>query len=150
MYRNIVTVVVSLLLIMALPALARTKYDVTKTHSLVGLQGYDPVAYFTQGKAVRGHGNIVARFHGVKYIFSSRAHKKLFAKEPSQYLPAYGGFCAYAVRYGRKVIADPRVWSISNGVLYFNLDARVQVLWLRKLDKHISEADRAWPKIAVN
>jgi len=150
MYRNIINLGLGLLLCLSQTALARAPHDAMKTHNLVGLQGYDPVAYFTQGQAVRGHGNIVARFHGVKYIFSTVEHQKLFNKEPSQYLPAYGGFCAYAVRYGRKVIADPQVWSITNGVLYLNLDSRVQELWLRDIDKHISEADRAWPKIAVN
>ena len=87
-----------------------------------GLSGYDPVAYFTDGKAVRGSGFHVTVQDGVTYAFASDEHKTLFKKSPEKYLPVYGGYCAYGVALSKKFVADPEIWKIVGGKLYLNLD----------------------------
>ena len=49
----------------------------------VAIQGYDPVAYFTQKKAVKGKTSFAAAYEGVIYNFSSEANKELFLKNPT-------------------------------------------------------------------
>ena len=88
------------------------------------IQGYDPVAYFTQKKAVKGKPAIAATYEGVVYNFSSQANKDLFLKNPSAYEPQYGGWCAYAMgAKGEKVEVDPGTFKILDGKLYLFYNA---------------------------
>jgi YHS domain-containing protein len=66
------------------------------------LKGYDPVSYFTRHQAVKGNPAIQIRFGGAIYYFVSVADKVAFSKNPSRYVPQYGGFCAYHLRSGWK------------------------------------------------
>ncbi|HEU5291689.1 MAG TPA: YHS domain-containing (seleno)protein [Cyclobacteriaceae bacterium] len=85
----------------------------------VALQGYDPVAYFTQNKAVKGKKEISVTSNDVTYYFSSTANKKLFEGEPQKYEPQFGGWCAYAMgATAEKVEIDPETFKILNGKLY--------------------------------
>lgn len=75
----------------------------------VAIQGYDPVAYFTQGKALKGSKSNAAIAEGITYYFSSAANKDLFLKDFKKYEPQYGGWCAYAMgSSGEKVKSTPK------------------------------------------
>jgi YHS domain-containing protein len=85
----------------------------------VAISGYDPVAYFTQNKAVKGNKDLAVADNGAVYYFSSAANKEEFKKTPSRYEPQYGGWCAYAMgKEGSKVEIDPGTFKILNGKLY--------------------------------
>lgn len=96
----------------------------------VAIKGYDPVAYFTQKKAVKGKSTIATTYEGVTYNFATQANKDLFLKNPTQYEPQYGGWCSYAMGNngpnGEKVDIDPETFKIIDGKLnlfynaYFN------------------------------
>ena len=58
----------------------------------VAIKGYDTVAYFTMGKAVKGDKQYGYEWNGAKWLFSNRAHLALFAAEPEMYAPQYGGY----------------------------------------------------------
>lgn len=90
----------------------------------VGIQGYDPVGYFNQGKAVKGKKEISTSYQGVTYNFSSAENKNAFLKNPSKYEPQYGGWCAYAMgSAGKKVEINPETFKISDGKLYLFYNA---------------------------
>lgn len=87
------------------------------------LQGYDPVNYLTKGKAIKGNSQHEFTFQGVKILFSSKENKKLFMHSPDKYLPAYGGYCAYAMaKDGSLVDVDPKTFKIVQGKvnLFYN------------------------------
>jgi YHS domain-containing protein len=85
----------------------------------LAIQGYDPVAYFTQNKAIKGKEALSVTYQGVIYNFSSIDNKHAFAKDPSAYEPQYGGWCAYAMgKKGEKVEVDPGTFKIINSKLY--------------------------------
>lgn len=85
----------------------------------VAIQGYDPVAYFNQNKAVKGKKDMAVFYNGTTYYFSSAANKDLFKANPSKYEPEYGGWCAYAMgANGDKVEIDPETFKIKDGKLY--------------------------------
>jgi hypothetical protein len=111
-----------------------------------GLGGYDPVAYFEKGKPVRGvEGNIV-QFKGSIYSFASDKNKMLFEADPAKYLPAYGGYCAYAMALGKKYPADPEVWKLVDGKLYLNYSKSVQRQWVKDIPGFIKKGDANWAR----
>ena len=117
------------------------------THSMPGINGYDPVAYFTEGKPVKGNGWNVTEHDGVIYMFANKKNRKKFEADPQMYLPAYGGYCAYGVAVGKKFEIDPEAWKIESGKLYLNLDAEIQKKWLKDIPGYIQKANANWPDI---
>jgi len=100
----------------AQPILRSKEFNLSKN---VAIQGYDPTAYFTQNKAVKGNSDINAAADGVVYYFASESDKALFLKDWKRYEPQYGGWCAYAMgATGEKVEIDPETFKISNGKLF--------------------------------
>lgn len=117
------------------------------SHSLVALQGYDPVAYFTEKQAKQGSGNHTYRYQDVAYIFASRDNLNTFKENPEKYLPQYGGFCAFAIAQRKRVVADPNAWKIVDDKLYLNLNKKVQKIWEKKIEEYIESADANWPSL---
>jgi YHS domain-containing protein len=79
-------------LAMAFPAGALAKPQINTDERGVAIKGYDPVAYFTEGEPVRGKEELSFQWKGARWLFSSREHMDLFAKEPERYAPRYGGY----------------------------------------------------------
>jgi YHS domain-containing protein len=105
------------------------------------INGYDTVAYFTMGKAVKGLDNLATEWMGAKWKFATQAHVDLFKANPEKYAPQYGGYCAYGVTQGYLVKVDPDQFSIIDGKLYLNYDADVQSKWKKDTAGYISAAD---------
>ena len=85
----------------------------------LAIQGYDPVTYFTQNKAVEGNKQFSIIYEGATYHFANAANKEAFLKDPKKYEPQYGGWCAYAMgATGEKVEIDPETFKVLNGKLY--------------------------------
>ncbi len=116
----------------------------------VALQGYDPVAYFTQKKAVKGKKELVASSEGVIYNFSTQANKEAFIKNPVNYEPQYGGWCAYAMgANGEKVEVDPGTFKIINGKLFLFYNAyfnNTLKSWNKDEANLNKKADANWKK----
>jgi len=128
----------------------KTHYNLEKG---IAIQGYDPVAYFTQKKAVKGKSTIAATYEGVTYNFSSQANKVLFEKNPTGYEPQYGGWCSYALgATGEKVEIDPETFKITDGKLnlfynaFFNNTLKT---WNKDEVSLKKKADANWRKFIV-
>jgi YHS domain-containing protein len=118
--KKIITVLIASLFTMAITnaqtALRTKEFNLEKG---LAIQGYDPVAYFTQNKAVKGNKQFAALAEGVTYYFSTAVNKDLFIKDYKKYEPQYGGWCAYAMgSSNEKVEIDPETFKIVNGKLY--------------------------------
>lgn len=115
------------------------------------IQGYDPVAYFMQKKAVKGKTSIAATYEGVNYNFSSQANKDAFLKNPTAYEPQYGGWCAFAMGdYGKKVEIDPETFKVLDGKLYLFYNAyfnNTLKSWNKDEVNLKKKADANWKKI---
>lgn len=116
----------------------------------VAIQGYDPVAYFKQGKAVKGKKEITASYEGVVYYFSMPVNKEYFLKNPSKFEPQYGGWCAYAMGdSNEKVSINPETFKISNGKLYLFYNAffnNTLKSWNKEEAGLMMKADANWSK----
>jgi len=97
-------------LVMSIPSLA--------AESPLAIQGYDPVAYFTDGKPTRGLPEFEFQWDGHRYHFASAEHRDLFKADPVHYAPQFGNFCAMALALNQVVVANPENWLISDGKLY--------------------------------
>ncbi len=107
----------------------------------VAILGYDPVAYFSDGKPVRGDAAHVFEWMGAKWQFASQSHLDLFKADPEKYAPQYGGYCAYGVSQDNLVGIEPDKFKILGGKLYLNYDAEVQATWLKDPAGYIRQAD---------
>ena len=117
----------------------------------VGIQGYDPVAYFKQGKAVKGKKELAASYQGIVYYFANETDKAAFLKNPTAYEPQYGGWCAFAMGdYGEKVEVDPETFKILDGKLYLFYNKFLNNTlksWNKNETKLKKNADANWEKL---
>jgi YHS domain-containing protein len=128
--------------------LAEGKAKSKKIHkNNVILKGYDPVAYFKQGKAVRGNPSITSTYKGATYFFASREDKADFDKSPVKFEPQYGGFCANSMAKGERHDVDPKVFRVYKEKLYVCSSPAALKEFSTNLDTNISKADQNWLKI---
>ena len=130
----------------AMTALGESKVDpINKDRSGVAINGYDPVAYFTQSKPVKGSSAFVFSWMNSTWWFASAEDRDEFSRNPTKYAPQYGGYCAYGVSQGHAVTIDPEAWAVIDGKLYLNYSKGVKKTWSEAIPKHLEEANRNWP-----
>lgn len=136
------------------PNLKRETKDYNLPKTKVALEGHDPVAYFPEGggKAVKGSDKFAFTFRGVVYHFASQANLDRFKADPDKYEPAYGGWCAWAMREGDKVEIDPKAFIVKDGRLFLFYNGWLgdtRAKWQK--GDHAAEAksaDGEWKKIS--
>ncbi len=115
----------------------------------LSISGYDPVAYFTDGKPVPGSSEFEYVWHHARWRFASAAHRDLFVKDPEHYAPQYDGYCATGVAWQQphKDTVDPNCWAIVDGKLYLTHTPRSLQAWQEKAAENIKRADQNWPTV---
>ncbi len=136
-----------LALLAFLPWTARAEKPVNATLFGVAIKGYDPVAYFTEAKPVKGESEFAFEWLGATWRFASAAHRDSFKAAPEKYAPQYGGFCAWAVSQGYTAGIDPAAWKILHGKLYLNYSLEIQKKWEGDVPGNVAKADVNWPKL---
>jgi YHS domain-containing protein len=122
------------------------KEEVFVTNSQA-IHGYDAVAYFTDGKPVKGNEKFSFQWKNATWLFSSKENRDVFSHDPEKYAPQYGGYCAYGMSEGHKAPTDPNAWTIIEGKLYLNYDPKVKSLWIKNTSKRIEMANKNWPSL---
>ena len=132
---------------LATPA-ARADGIVNVDTSGVAIQGYDPVAYFTDGAATPGSSAYTAEWEGAVWHFASAGNRDAFVASPERYAPQYGGWCAYAATKGYAAETDPaNGWTVRDGKLYLNWDAEVKQEWSKDIPGNLALSEANWPAI---
>lgn len=111
------------------------------------LEGFDVVSYFDKDNPILGNPTLSSIYQGALYYFSSEENKSRFEKQPQQFLPQYGGWCAYGMARGKKVNVNPKAYILSNEKLYlfystYWVDTRSK--WLKDPEGFTLKADQAW------
>ena len=132
--------------LLASPAFAMSKPKVYATGG-VAINGFDPVAYFTQSKPVKGSSDFTTDYDGATWQLASAANRDAFAADPKGFAPQYGGYCAYAVSRGSTAKTSPNAWTIHEGKLYLNLNRAVRAIWSRDVPGNIAKGDANWPSV---
>lgn len=137
-----------LLLLAMMPAAWAGKDPVyTGTFSNLAVSGYDPVAYFREGRPVAGDARWTTEWQGATWRFASEANLRAFEADPEAFAPRYGGYCAWAVSQGYTASADPQAWRIVDGKLYLNYSLDVQKTWEQDVPGNVEKANVNWPKV---
>lgn len=109
----------------------------------IAIKGFDPVTYFATGQPVRANGSIAYTYNGIKYFFASTKNLAQFKTTPGKYEPQYGGWCAYHMGLnGEKVAADPEIYVVHKGKLYFFDSEASKLQW--EADEHTPKGDENW------
>lgn len=120
------------------------------------LDGYDTVAYFTEGKPVKGDSAYITEYKGADWYFSSKQNRELFVNNPDKYTPQYGGFCAWAVAVKNdRAPGEPLQWTIvkdsdNTPKLYLNYDKKIKQRWEQDISGFIAMGDKNWPALLAN
>jgi YHS domain-containing protein len=113
----------------------------------IAIKGYDTVAYFVDGKPLRGSAEFWHKWQGAKWLFVSEKHRDLFAREPNRYAPRYGGYCAGAMALGRIGTVDPEAWAIVEGRLYLNFLISGRDEFVKAPKPIIQRANANWDRL---
>lgn len=140
-----------LILLLSLGILAQVHAQKEAVYSTKNgaIKGYDPVAYFTEGKPVKGLDSISLNWQGATWHFANSHHRELFIAEPEKYAPQFGGWCAYGWSKGYPAKIEPEAWSIVDGKLYLNYSLDVRNDWEKKRAEYIQKAEKSYQKAFV-
>jgi hypothetical protein len=111
------------------------------------IDGYDPVAYFTEGAPRPGLPGFTHDWNGATWHFASEANLAAFRDDPGRYAPQFGGYCAWAVAHGYTAKTAPEAWHVEDGRLYLNYDLSVREQWLPRKAELIAAGLRNWPAV---
>ena len=139
----------AIMMFVAAMAIAMSVYAVepvsTGWYGNTAVQGYDVVAYFDQGKPIKGQDQYSTEWKGAEWYFASAGHLEAFSADPERYAPQYGGYCAWAVAHNSTAVGDPHQWSIVDDRLYLNYNAEFHQKWARRKAELIEKGNENWP-----
>ncbi len=113
----------------------------------LAIEGYDAVAYFSEGRAVEGDEDFEMVWKDANWRFANAANLAAFRENPEKFAPQYGGYCAWAVSQNDTAGIDPTQFTVYNGKLYLNYSKRISARWKLNKDAFIVDADRYWPQL---
>ncbi len=139
--KKILLSVVVVLCVALTAAAQQSEVFVTKG---MAIKGYDPVAFFTESKAVKGSEALAYKWKDASWLFSTAGNLDAFKERPEKYAPQYGGYCAYGTAGNHKAPTETDTWTVVNDKLYFNYNANVKKEWMKQQDALIEKADANW------
>ncbi|MBO1909476.1 hypothetical protein J4G37_32215 [Microvirga sp. 3-52] len=114
----------------------------------VAIKGYDPVAYFTEGRPMKGSEEFTYEWLGTPWHFANRQHLEMFMSDPAKYAPQYGGYCVGEVAYaGITSNIDPEAWRILDGKLYLSYDKGFAAEFAAHPGEYLPKAEANWPAL---
>ena len=135
------------LLVVSAPLAAQAKKLLNVDSDGVAVHGYDPVAYFTEGKAIKGDPQLQSVYERATYYFQSAAAKEAFDKEPAKYAPQYGGYCAMAMTMGKLEDVDPNYFLVHDGKLLLQRNEKAHMMFAKDPLANHKKADESWEKM---
>lgn len=140
---KVTTLILLMALVMPTYLLGFRAVSTTRKGNLA-LKGYDTVAYFTEGSAVKGSPVYTANWNGAVWQFSSQTNMNLFKKDPEKYAPEFGGYCSLGISNGKPFSCDSEAFVIVNGKLYILKNIRTREIWLKDPEGYLEKAKQYW------
>jgi len=126
---------------------ALTQSIVVDRHSGLAIGGYDPVAFFTDGKPMIGRGDVELRYDGVVWRFRNEGNRAAFVERPDVYMPQFGGYDPLGVAHGVAVPGNPDLWVIVGERLFLFYDHARRDQFVASSERFIAAAERKWPDV---
>jgi hypothetical protein len=121
---------------------------VVNSHTGLAISGFDPVAYFTDGKPKLGRPDMELSQDGAVWRFRNEGNRAAFSDHPEVYIPRFGGYDPVAVARGASVPGHPLFWIVVGGRLYLFYDAKAHSAFVAEPGRIIEAAERKWPAVA--
>jgi hypothetical protein len=136
-------------LLVAAPAAhaATTERIVVDWHTGLAIGGYDPVAFYTDGRPVPGSPDLEFAYGGAVWRFCNIGNREAFAARPDVYMPQFGGYDPLGVVHGVAVAGNPNVWLISSGRLFLFYDRGRLETFSADPERITGAATRKWPDL---
>lgn len=128
-------------------ASAQSRRVVVDPNSGLALWGYDPVAYHTDQKAVKGKHHYEFVWNNVSWVFASQANLEVFKADPDFYAPQFGGHGALAMARGYVSGSNPQVWALYKDKLYLFYSFPARAAWAQALEQHIQRGTSNWQQL---
>lgn len=128
-------------------AAAITEQVVANWHNGLAIDGYDPVAFFTDGKPLTGSADFELRYGGVVWRFRNVGNRAAFADNPEIYMPQFGGYDPVGVAHGVAVSGNPNAWLITGQRLFLFYDRGHLERFAADSARLIAEAEHRWPEV---
>lgn len=145
-FKPVILMLITGLMLTACGKAALTPNTVVNAPHGIAIEGFDTVAYHKDEKATIGSHTHQTEYQGILYRFASEQNKEAFERDPQRYLPAYGGYCAYAMSNGDIVGINPRNWTVIDGQLYLNANIFAQGLFAIDTGSRIERANTHWSR----
>jgi YHS domain-containing protein len=126
---------------------ATTERVVIDHRSGLAISGYDPVAYFTIGRAAMGRAEVETRFAGAAWRFINPGNRQAFIENPEVYMPVFGGYDPMGVARGVAVAGHPEVWLIAGDHLYLFRDRSTREAFEANPEQFLALARQQWPEV---
>jgi YHS domain-containing protein len=149
-----VAAIACLLLPLSLPAgfpaarAATTERIVVDWHTGLAIGGYDPVAFFTDGKPLAGSPDFELRYGGAVWRFCNVGNREAFAARPDVYMPKFGGYDPVGVARGVAVAGNPDLWVVTGERLFLFYDRARLEKFTADPERVIAAAERKWPDVS--
>ena len=140
-------IIISVFVVIASGVSLRAQQSPVFIYSGKAIRGFDPVAYFTDGKPVQGKEELKYEWNNATWFFATQQHLDSFKVSPERFVPQYGGYCAYGLSEGHKAPTSPDAWTIVEGKLYLNYNTKVMGMWRKDEQQRIETADSKWPAL---
>ena len=134
---------------LALPVFGQTKSLLNLDKTGVAIQGYDPVAFFTDHQPVKGDPRFLVKHDGAIYLFASKEHKDIFKETPAKYEPVFGGYCAYGVSRNKLVEIYVDAFQIVDGKLLLQYSKGVRADFNADTKGNLAKAEANWPALVA-
>jgi YHS domain-containing protein len=129
---------------------ARSADDPVVVNAQTGLaiSGFDPVAYFTDGRPQLGRADLELRTDGIVWRFRNDGNRAAFTDHPEVYTPRFGGYDPVAVARGNSVAGHPLLWAVTGQRLYLFYSEEARAAFLADPGRYVEAATRKWPAVA--
>jgi hypothetical protein len=129
------------------PRAATTETIVVDWHTGLAIGGYDPVAFYTEGKPMPGSADFELHHGGAVWRFCNIGDREAFASHPEIYMPQFGGYDPVGVAHGVAVAGNPNDWLIVGGRLFLFYDRARLETFATDLERLSAAAERKWPDV---
>jgi len=126
---------------------ATTEMIVVDRHTGLAIGGYDPVAFFTEGKPIEGSADFEFRYAGAVWRFCNIGNRDAFAERPDVYMPRFGGYDPVGVARGVATPGNPNLWLIAGQRLFLFYDHDRLEKFVADSNHLLAEAERKWPTV---
>lgn len=114
------------------------------TDKNIAIYGYDTVSYYREDKPLLGDEKFQADWAGAKWYFISKENRDLFAANPQNYAPQYGGYDPLGIAKGYTNPTDPELYTVLAGSLFLHYSADYKEHWQLERAKNMILANSNW------